>query len=84
MKADELRAIVYRQPFEPFRIHVKDGRSFNIVHPRLSVVGESVVLVGVPAPGEDPTLADHTVWLWLTQIDHIEPFGQAHGRGQLR
>jgi len=73
MKADELRAIWYREPFEPFRIHAKDGRSFNILHPRMGLVGESVALVGVPAPGDpDPTLADHTIWLWLTEIDRIE------------
>jgi hypothetical protein len=74
MRAEELRAILYRKPFEPFRVRVKDGRSFDIRHPRLGLVGETVFIIGVPAPNEtDPRLADHSVWVWLRDLDGIEP-----------
>jgi hypothetical protein len=73
MKAEELRALVCRKPFQPFRIRLKDGQSFDIPDPNCALVGESVVIVGVRAV-DDPTglIPDRSVWVWLSQIDGLE------------
>jgi hypothetical protein len=33
MRPHEIRIFFHRQPFDPFMIHVADGRSFHIRHP---------------------------------------------------
>ncbi len=78
MKADELRASLHREPFQPFRVCLKDGQAFDIVHPNLGMVGESVFLIGIPAPDDPhPVYGDRTKWVWLSAIDRIEPLPTA-------
>lgn len=83
MKADELRAIMYRKPFQPFRIRLKDGRTFDIHYPRLNLVGESVILIGTPPLGDsNPRFSERHDWVMLKLIDGIEflpePAAPAH------
>ena len=33
MTTENLRGLVRRQPFEPFVIHMSDGRKFTVTHP---------------------------------------------------
>jgi hypothetical protein len=73
MRPEELRQYVTREPFQPFRVHLKDGRSFDITHPNLGLVGESVFIIGIPAPDEPNSIyGDRTEWVRLHLIDRIE------------
>jgi hypothetical protein len=38
MNAEELARAVKAQPFVPFRLHMSDGRTFDVSHPELLVV----------------------------------------------
>jgi len=47
-------------PFEPFRIRLSDGVSFDIRHPDMAIVQRSKVTVAVTG-SEGPGLAERTV-----------------------
>ena len=73
MSPDQLRAHMYREPFQPFRVHLTDGRSYEIRYPKLSIVGESMFVIGLPEPGDpNPRFYDGQVWVSLKLIDRIE------------
>ena len=73
MTSEELRQRLYREPFQPFRVKLKDGRSFDIHYPKLNLVGESVFIIGLPAPDDpNPRFYDRQVWVPLKQIDEID------------
>jgi hypothetical protein len=64
MQAEQLREHLYRQPFRPFRVRVSDGRSFDIRFPDLNLVGESVFVIGIPAPDDPlPRFYDRQAWV---------------------
>jgi len=70
--AEELYHTLHRKPFQPFRIHVTDGRVFDIRDERLSVVGETYFSIGIPVPGETLPICDYTVTLPLDYIARVE------------
>jgi hypothetical protein len=77
MTPEQVRQYAHREPFQPFRIRLHDGRAYDIRHPNLGLVGESVLVVGIPAPNDpNPVYYDRTVWLPLAQIDGIEPLAE--------
>ena len=76
MKAEELRQYLWREPFQAFRVRLKDGRTFDIRDPRLHLAGESVFMIGIPAPDE-PRFYDRQEWVMMTEIDGIDLLPQA-------
>jgi hypothetical protein len=47
MKAEELIEILEERPFVPIRIHMSNGRTHDVRHPKMAIVGEEVVALGV-------------------------------------
>jgi hypothetical protein len=74
MDSIELYHTLHRQPFQPFRVFVRDGRVYDIRYPRLSVVGTWYFAIGIPLAGQPdpPFYVDHTDFIDLTWIDRIE------------
>ena len=55
MRSEQLRDHLRKRPFLPLRLVLTDGRTFEIRHPELAVVGQSTVAVGlrdaaIPSP----------------------------------
>jgi hypothetical protein len=48
MDLQGIREALHRQPFEPFRICLADGRSLAIPHPEMVAVGKRRVIVVEP------------------------------------
>ena len=48
-----VRQRLYQETFQPFRVHLKDGRSYEILHPNLGLAADAVFIIGIPAP-DDP------------------------------
>jgi hypothetical protein len=79
MTAQELRELVRREPFQPFRLRLSDGRSYEIPHRHWTLVGESVVFIGIAPPGEpDAYIADYSVPVYLNLIEGTEPLPNPH------
>ena len=72
MRPDDIRRLLRTQPFQPFRIHLSDGKAFDVRHPELAMVGRSIVAIGVPSSGEDELVFDHLVHCALIHITRTE------------
>ncbi len=76
MRPEELRELLKVRPFAPLRIHVTDGKSYDIVHPELVLILKSRVDIGVPAePGGD--ILERVEHVSLLHIVRIEPLSPA-------
>lgn len=48
MQAEEIQSLLRRQPFEPIRLHLTDGKSFDIRHPDMVILTNRSIEIGVP------------------------------------
>lgn len=51
MTPDELQRLLKRQPFPPIRLHIGNGRTLDVRHPEMAIVGEEVVAIGAEEKG---------------------------------
>jgi len=71
MTEEELRAAARHQPFEPFRLTISTGATYDIRHPDLIMVGRRSVTVGIT--NEPGGIAyDRTVKVDLLHVVAIE------------
>lgn len=74
MQRETLREWLKREPFQPFRVHVADGRSYDVRHPRTNLLAQTFIKIGIPEPGStDPWSCDHTEYVALAEITRVEP-----------
>ena len=48
MTADTFREILRRAPFEPFRVVMSSGESYNVMHPEMALVSARALVLAVP------------------------------------
>ncbi len=77
MERDKLRQLLKQEPFQPFRLYVKDGRTYEICHPRMNLLAETYINIGIPSPDLRPPICDHTEHVRLSQIDRVEMLPKA-------
>lgn len=83
MPLEELRDVLRRKPFQPFRLFVTDGSTFDIRHPELCVPGARSVFIGTPAPGQIEPIYDRFAIVDLVHITRLEPIAAStSGNGQ--
>jgi hypothetical protein len=75
IQPEELYRILHQEPFQPLRVHLKDGRVFDIRHEHLATVGKTYFNIGIPLPNDpDPwPLYDYVETVDLVDIAHVEP-----------
>lgn len=74
MQRETLREWLKRQPFQPFRVYVSDGRIYDVRFPRMNLLAQTFVKIGIPAPDIPSDLVcDHTEYVALKDITHVEP-----------
>jgi len=73
MEHDELHRLLRQRPFQPFRVVLKDGRTFDIRYPEMNLLARSYIKIGIPeTAGPDP-LCDYTEYVPLSQIARVDP-----------
>ncbi len=73
MDANELHEKVRKQPFEPFRIHLSDGKAYDVAHPEQIMVGQRSSYVGIPGRREGPFQKIATVSnIHITRIEPLD------------
>ena len=73
MPPETLYKQLRRQPFEPFRIHLTDGTTYEVRHPELVMVGRRSAVVGVSDSDEQPPFYDRQTTVALVHIVRLEP-----------
>src|SRR5438552_1933556 len=67
MRAEDLLEMLRRRPFVPFRIHMTDGQTSNIVHPEAVLVLRSRAIIGL-RPDSTTDIPDLSEQIALIQI----------------
>jgi hypothetical protein len=47
MTPDDFAKTLYRQPFEPFRIHLSDDTNYEVKHPEMVLLGHRSAQIGL-------------------------------------
>jgi hypothetical protein len=86
MPPEAFRIVLATRPFVPFRIHVLDGRTYDIRHPEEIMISSLFATVGVrsrpPAGpnaggnGDTSRFYDQIELVALRAISRLEPLGQ--------
>lgn len=71
MNAEQIVEHLRRQPFEPFRIFMSDGSSFEVRHPELAMVRRREVAIALPQVRDRPV--DRFAYCDPLHITRIEP-----------
>lgn len=72
MRPEDVREHVVKQPFEPFRIYMSDGATFDVTHHDSCLITRSSVYVVIPDP-KDRWMVDRLAHCALIHITRIEP-----------
>src|SRR6266849_1548404 len=76
MAPQELRDVLQRRPYEPFRLVMTDGIGYDILHPELLMVGQRSAVVGLTGePGQ--MFYERTVKVDLLHVIRLEPLQNA-------
>jgi hypothetical protein len=73
MRPEDIREFLQHKPFQPFRITLTDGRTYEVRHPELAMVGRSTIALGLPAPSEQIPIYDRLVTVSLLHVMQVEP-----------
>ena len=73
MSPADLLTLRQRRPFQPFRIQVSDGTTYEVRHPELMMVGLGSVVVGVPAEGQKLPVYEAPIILSLNHVVKLLP-----------
>ncbi len=73
MRPDEISAHLRRQPFQPIRVVVSDGSSYDVRHPEMMFVTRREVVIGLDV-GDDriPERSAYCDPMHITQIEPID------------
>lgn len=74
MLPSDILLLLRKRPFEPFRILVSDGTTYDIRHPELVMVGVGAVLIGVPASGQVQPVYERYETISLGHVVKLLPF----------
>jgi hypothetical protein len=73
MKPEDILTALQGEPFRPRRVHLKDGRTYDIPLRDMVVVGRSYLDIGLQAPGESPGICASIVVVDPTEVVRVEP-----------
>ena len=78
MPPDDLRTFLLQRPFAPFRLHLTDGRSFDVPHPENLSITARTAVVGVYQSGHanGQPFADYSETIALIHIVSLTPLTQ--------
>jgi len=71
MRPDDIRTHLRRQRFQPVRVYVSDGSSYDVRHPELMLITRTEVIIGID-PGDD-RVPERKVFCDPVHITRIEP-----------
>lgn len=72
MDSLQVYELLDRRPFQPMRVYLADGRSYDIALRRLAVVGTWFLDIGVQAEGEPEGVVETMITVPLKDIRRIE------------
>jgi len=75
LRPDDVFQFLRKRPFEPFRIYLSDGTTYEVRHPDLVMVAERYIVVGLPRSPETGPLIEGFETAALIHIVRLAPIG---------
>lgn len=75
MSPNDLLKCTRMSPFEPFRLQISDGSSYEIRHPEFCMVLQTSVVIGTPGNTKNG-IPESAVWVDARHIVKVFPLGQ--------
>ncbi len=84
MSLQDLQTALRRRPFEPFRLYVSDGATYDIRHQELCVPGTRSLFIGIKESATDELAYDRYAIVDLIHVTRLEPLEKSTvgGNGQ--
>ena len=67
----DIRALVHQAPFEPFRLHLADGKDLRVPHPDFALVGADHVVVANELPGGLPGAINFVPYEHIVRVEML-------------
>ena len=78
-----LKDYLHRRPFEPFRVVLSSGTSYEVRHPEFAWLLKGGLYIGIPdstnADGEESETPERAVYCSMLHIAAVEPLAMSHG-----
>ncbi len=71
MRPEDLLEFTCKRPFAPYRIHLTDGRTYEIRHPDQVIVLRSRAIIGVGGRNGVPDHAEHVSLIHIERIEEL-------------
>ena len=76
IRKKDILDLARRQPFQPFRIHLSDGSSHDVLHPEVLKVSTNTVLLFIPKTKFDFMEFDDCKTISILHITQLETRGE--------
>jgi hypothetical protein len=80
MRSEELTALIRRRPYLPLRIHLTDGRTYDVRHPDQIIVLRGALDIGVE-PDPQSGVVDRVDRVSLLHVVRVEEFDSQSAPG---
>ena len=71
MRPDDLLNLVRRQPFAPFRIHLTDGKNYDVIHPDQIIVLKSRAVLPVGGENGVGDRVEHVALVHVVRLEEL-------------
>jgi hypothetical protein len=71
MEPEELQRLLRQRPFQPFRVHLREGQTYDVRYPKLTLVSRTTLAIGFP-DASNPDMADEVVLVTPADIQRVE------------
>lgn len=73
MDPEEIQAHLRRRPFQPIRVHLTDGRSYDVRHPEKMQVEQSRISITLESPLQNFERSFHVHTAAVERIEPLDP-----------
>jgi hypothetical protein len=71
-RSEELKHLLRQRAFHLFRVHLTDGRTFDIEYPDMNLVGETFFVIGIPEPNVPDPFGDDWELVEMSDIQRVD------------
>ena len=72
IRPEDVRELLHKQPFQPFRIHMSNGQTYDVNHPELAMVTRGTIVVAKPVPDSVEPIGEGIHLVSVLHINNIE------------
>jgi hypothetical protein len=83
MRIEDIRGLMRATPFQPFRVYLTNGETYDIHHPDMLLATLGAVHIAAPTPGTNDYGSVRIVSLvHIVKIEYLPPLSPVNSNGQ--